>query len=90
MLHYKEATLLSREYDPTAMRLRPPQEVNSELILTQNTLLKDGEVVLEIHNVHLRQTSRRNVCDNQGFHVLCKANEIFMVGIDVGDLDVNQ
>lgn len=24
------------------------------------------------------------------FHVLCKANEIFMVGVDVGDLDVDQ
>ena len=24
------------------------------------------------------------------FHVLCNANDIFMVGVDVGDLDVDQ
>ena len=27
---------------------------------------------------------------SKDFHVLCKANEIFMVRVDVGDLDVDQ
>lgn len=52
--------------------------------------LKRSRIVAEIHNVLSNQTSRGNACGNQAFHVLCKANEIFVVGIDVGDLDVDQ
>lgn len=59
-------------------------------MLTQNALPKGGRVGVEIHNVYSRQTRRRNPCDHQVFHVLCEADEIFVVGVDVGDLDVNQ
>lgn len=71
------------------MRLTPPRQVDSELILTENALSQGGGVVVKTHNVYLGQSSRRKACGKQVFYVLCEANEIFVVGIDVGDLDVN-
>jgi hypothetical protein len=37
-----------------------------------------------------RQTSRKKASDRQMSHVLCKANEVFMVGVNIGDLNVDQ